>query len=206
MQALISLLMVPLMVLNIFGGIASGIWLAILGEWGGIGMGLLASIGGAFFCSILLLPGFLISVPAVLIMEKGSILRVLGFIIGMVGLFWTFIVMSGWGMFSFDYFMARADSDSRIPYLIWAYGVATGPWAYMASKEDSDYSFFSVFFLQIASVTSIVTIGFIDMSGMGIFLTFAGIMLLGYVLSVLMGGVLVLLDAKERRTVASYAE
>ncbi len=49
MQAILSLLIIPLGILNIFGGIASGIWLAILGEWGGIGAGLLASVGGAFF-------------------------------------------------------------------------------------------------------------------------------------------------------------
>ena len=89
MQALISLLMVPLMILNIFGGIASGIWLAFLGEWGGIGVGLIATIGGAFFCSLLLLPGMLVSVPAIFMMDKGGILKALGFLIGMVGLFWT---------------------------------------------------------------------------------------------------------------------
>jgi len=206
MQALMGLLTVPLMILNIFGGIASGIWLVILGEWGGIGAGLLAGIFGAFLCSVLLLPGLLVSVPAIFMMNKGGILKALGFLIGMVGLFWTYIVMSGWGMFSFDYFMARADSDSRIPYLIWAYGVAIGPWTYMASKEVDDYSLFSVFFLQVAAATSIVTIGFSDMSAMVIFLTFAGIMLIGYVLNVLMGGVSELLEARERRTNYSNIE
>jgi len=199
MQALVSVLMVPLMFLNLLGGIVSGIWLAILGEWGGIGAGLVASIGGVFFIGFLLLPGFLVSVPAIFMMNKGGILKALGFVVGMVGMLWTFIVMSGWGMFSFDYFMARADADSRIPYLIWAYGVATGPWAHMASKEDNEYSIFSVFFLQIAAVTSIVTIGFTDMNAMAVFLTFVGIMLLGYVLSVLMGSVLALFEARERR-------
>jgi hypothetical protein len=193
--------MVPLFFLNFLGAVVSGIWLALLGEWGGIGMGLLASILGTFFCGSLLLPGFLVSVPAIFMMDKGGILKALGFIIGMVGLLWTFIVMSGWGMFSFGYFMARADSDSSIPYLIWAYGIATGPWASMAKDDNNEFSIFSVFFLQIAAATSIITIGFTNMSVMATFLTFAGIMLLGYIFNIVMGGVLTLLEVRESSAV-----
>ena len=194
------------MILNIFGGIASGIWLAFLGEWGGIGVGLIATIGGAFFCSLLLLPGMLVSVPAIFMMDKGGILKALGFLIGMVGLFWTYIVMSGWGLFSFNYFVNRSDPDSYIPYLIWAYGIAIGPWAFMASKEADNFSNFSVFFLQVAAATSIVTLGFTHMSSEAIILTFAGIMFVGYILNVLMGGVIALFEAKERRSVYSEVD
>ena len=39
---LMTVMAVPLGILNIFGGVVSGIWLAILGEWGIIGYGILA--------------------------------------------------------------------------------------------------------------------------------------------------------------------
>jgi hypothetical protein len=190
--------MVPLMILNIFGGIASGIWLAILGEWGGIGAGLLASIGGAFFCSLLLIPGMIVTFPAIFLMDKGGIFKVLGFLFGMVGLIWTYVVMSGWGIFSFNYFVNRSDASSYIPYLIWAYGVAIGPWAYMASKEANGFSAVSVFFLQIASITTMSILAFSSMGGATIVLTFLGIMAVGYVLNLIAGGVMAILEARER--------
>ena len=39
--ATITALTVPIMLLNLLGGIVSGIWLAILGEWGEIFRGIL---------------------------------------------------------------------------------------------------------------------------------------------------------------------
>jgi hypothetical protein len=45
MQAFLALIVVlsaPLWFLNMFGGIISGVWLAILGEWGSIGYGVAA--------------------------------------------------------------------------------------------------------------------------------------------------------------------
>lgn len=38
----------PIMLLNVFGGIVSGIWLAILGQWGSIGVGILIIAVGGF--------------------------------------------------------------------------------------------------------------------------------------------------------------
>ena len=38
LMGLITALSVPLMILNILGGIVSGIWLAILGRWGTVGL------------------------------------------------------------------------------------------------------------------------------------------------------------------------
>ena len=199
MQALMTLLMAPLAVLNSFGVIASGVWLAILGEWVGIGWGLLAIMVGAFICAFLLLPGLIAFAPAAWMMEKGGILTMLGYAIGVVGLLWTYIVMSAWGMFSFDFFIARADAGSHIPYLIWAYGVATAPWAYMASKEDNVYAGITVFFLQIAAAVGIFTIGFSQLSSMSIFLVFVSIMLIGFIINVLLGGVGMLVEARAGR-------
>lgn len=199
MPAIINILMTPLILMNMFGGIVSGIWLAILGEWGGIGLGLLISITGAFFCGLFLIPGFLITIPAIFLMANGPILKIIGFAVGMLGLMWTYLVMSGWGVFSFSYFLDRADAGSFYPYLIWAYGVATGPWSFMASKEADDYSFFAVFFLQVAAISLIITIGFTGLSPAAIFLVFIGIMTLGYIFNIAVGGVMLLIETRQRR-------
>ena len=41
LTGLIAALTIPLMILNMLGGIVSGIWLAILGDWGTFGLGIL---------------------------------------------------------------------------------------------------------------------------------------------------------------------
>ena len=145
------------------------------------------------------MPGMIVTFPAIFLMDKGGILKALGFLVGMVGVIWTYVVMSGWGIFSFNYFVNRSDADSYIPYLIWAYGVALGPWAYMANKEANGYGpTFSVFFLQVAAITTMLILAFTNMSGSAIVLTFLGIMTVGYVINLIMGGVLVILEARER--------
>jgi hypothetical protein len=80
--------------------------------------------------------------------EKGPVLRFLGYLIGMIGVLWTYLVMTLLGLFAFGYFTGRWESDSFFPYLLLAYGVATGPWAYMASQEDNAFSAISTFFCR----------------------------------------------------------
>lgn len=57
LRALVSACMVPLLLLNVFGGIAAGIWLALLGRWrelgAGIGLMILASYVLAFVLGVL---------------------------------------------------------------------------------------------------------------------------------------------------------
>ena len=40
LMGLIAALSAPIMILNVLGGIVSGIWLAILGQWGTVGLGI----------------------------------------------------------------------------------------------------------------------------------------------------------------------
>ena len=61
---LLSVLAVPLSILNIFGGIVSGIWLAILGEWGLIGYGILALLVSGMGLGIAMAPGLIFAGPA----------------------------------------------------------------------------------------------------------------------------------------------
>ena len=68
----LSVLAIPLGIINIFGGIISGIWLAILGKWGLIGYGLLAIIVSDMGLGIAMMPGLIFAAPAAVLIEKGN--------------------------------------------------------------------------------------------------------------------------------------
>src|SRR5713101_8100625 len=69
--AALATLLVPITVLNVVGGLVSGIWLALLGKWGAIGIGLLMTILMPFVYAILMLPAFGISLLAMKLQERG---------------------------------------------------------------------------------------------------------------------------------------
>ena len=50
---------VLLLVLNALGGIVSGIWLGVIGEWWALGVGLVGLVVSPFLVTILLIPGLL---------------------------------------------------------------------------------------------------------------------------------------------------
>jgi len=101
----------------------------------------------------------------------------------MVGVIWTYVVMSGWGIYSFYYFVNRSDASNYIPYLIWANEVAIGPWNYMAVRDNEYKSGLSVFFLQIASITTMSILAFSNMGWTTIVIIFLDIMAVGYVVN-----------------------
>lgn len=57
-------LLIPFMVLNLLGGIVSGIWLAILGRWEALGLGVAFFFTSKFLLSFALLPAVAIALPA----------------------------------------------------------------------------------------------------------------------------------------------
>ena len=76
---------VPLSLVNIFGGIVSGIWLAILGEWGVIGTGVLAMLISGMALGIAMMPGLIFAVPAATMLENGN--KIGGYIFLFLSLF-----------------------------------------------------------------------------------------------------------------------
>jgi hypothetical protein len=151
MQAFIAILFLPLMLLNFVGGIVGYIWLVFLGEWSVIGIGILATVFGAFVCSVALAPGLLVSVPAVGMYSRGGVARIASFPLMLIGLAWTFAVMCVWAVWWFAYFMS-AGVLSILPALLVAYSVATAPWVYMAQKEAQSgdgNAASTAFFLQL---------------------------------------------------------
>lgn len=154
MEKLVMLLMVPLMLLNFFGGIGSGIWLAILGEWWAIGYGVVGLLLSHYLLAIIIMPGLLLAGPAVVLIEKGKTFLAFPFLL--LSQLYTYAVISAWCMFVFYFFMRQAGQDTFWPLLIWSYGVALGPWMYMARKEQQvgtgDASAMTTFFAQVAYI------------------------------------------------------
>jgi len=132
----ITLLGIPIMMMNLLGGFVSGIWLAILGEWKAIGLGFLSIFCATFILGFALMPSLMFAVPAAKVIEKGKI--GLGMVLGMPAALYTVGVMIAWCYAVFRGFDGMADDSSRIPMLIWSYGVATVPWAHMKESQGGD--------------------------------------------------------------------
>lgn len=158
MQALTILLNIPLMMLNLLGGLVSGVWLAILGEWSILLSGIAIMMLGTFVLSIALLPSIGLGMLGIGLLERGS--RAGFLLFGGLSLACVYAVMTIWGVGILYLFLIKADYSSFWPTLIWSYGIAVGPWTYMAQKENNPASMMSAFFMQA---------GYITMAGMVIF-------------------------------------
>lgn len=184
-----SLLILPLMLLNTFGGIIAGIWLAILGEWGHIGTGLLLAIGGPWFLSIPLGLGMLVLAPMLLLLEKVKNVW-LQAPFAMVGASVTLGIMVAWAYLCQFILLEDASSDNLIPLVLWTYGAITGPFVYMAQKDQqagggNEYSVIALFFYQIASIINMVIIGFFDFEIEETLPIFIGVMAVAMVIQVI---------------------
>lgn len=181
----LSVLSFPLMILNVFGAIVAGIWLMLLGEWGTIGVGLLGGIFGSLAVSFLLLPIMLFMAPAAHLIEKRNNAG-FAFFVGLT-LIYQVVIMTLWCCGILHYFMKDATAVNYIPTLIWSYSVATGPWAYLASKDqvpgaENIYSLLMTFFAELAYVIIMVLILFSSFDFWDLVKVFLGIMFLGMIL------------------------
>lgn len=162
LERLITIAAVPLGILNAFGGLVAVIWLAILGEWGTLGYGLVGIFLGAFALGFAMMPGLLFAIPAAMLIDKGY--ERSGTVIGFLSAIYTALILTTWCMGVLYLFVMRADSQSLAPVLLLAYGVATGPISWMAQKESQhgggEFAVISSLFAQIAFI-AVVGVAFI---------------------------------------------
>jgi hypothetical protein len=183
---IITVLAIPLMVLNMLGGIASGIWLAIIGEWGAIGWGIAALLGSTMVLGFALMPSVLLAAPAVYYAEKGNTLGILFF--AALSNAYVIAIVTVWCCGVLYFFVKDATSSTLIPTLIWSYGVATGPWAYMASKDqqtgDLSGSAIATFFAELAYVGIMIAMLLSVATVIQTIMIFAGIMFVGMLIQI----------------------
>lgn len=174
MVIIMTICTIPIMLLNVFGGIISGIWLAVLGEWNIILLSIVLFFVSTFMISTALMPSILLMAPAVALLEKGK--RIWLFF-GALNLLYTFLVIIIWCMWILTTYVDMANNKSLLPTLIWSYGTALGPWLYFASKErDNSSTMFTTFIVAISYIVAIVMVWF-GASMQNIFITFSAIVL-----------------------------
>src|SRR5882724_8073166 len=123
-------LTIPIMILNLVGGITSGIWLAVLGLWGELFRGILLMVVSSFLISVALLPPLLLIVPVTKAIEKGR--KNLSMFLGSISILYTSGLMTAWCLWIIWLFTNSATNSSIIPLLIWSYGVALMPWIWLS--------------------------------------------------------------------------
>jgi len=180
LQAVLLVLVCGVANLFLLGVIVSGIWLAVLGEWSALGWGIVAMFLSHYVLELALLPGFAFGAGAVALDNRDSKAGMLVF--GSMSNLYTVAVMTAWCLAVLLFFLARAMPDSWIPLLIWSYGVALGPWMYMAHQDR-----YAGAGEGSAMLTNAAKIGYIAMMGLvalqlatltSLLAAFGGIMLL----------------------------
>lgn len=182
LENMMGVFTVVLILFNALGGIVAGIWLAILGEWGFIGYGLMFSIGGVLLISFAMLPGLLLAGPALLFEKKG--IKIGSYFFGFLSIVYTFAVLTAWCLFILYSFVGHIHDGSVIPWLLWSYSVATGPIAYLAQKDlqsGNEYAGLAPFFTQIAFVLIIISILFFNPTDLMVVVIFSSVVAIGMI-------------------------
>lgn len=148
-SAFVSMVVMPLIVLNLFSVIVGGIWLAIIGQWWTIGQGLVFGFVMPWIYAIVILPSLGLSALAVKAADRGNkpYVVILSFIVSM----FNYILIAIWGFLIFSFFARSIGSNSYVPYLLWIYSTTMAPLGFMASKEppDSTGTSIGLFFAQL---------------------------------------------------------
>jgi len=161
---LISVLLVPIFILNILGDIVAGIWLAILRDWEALWVGILAIFASHFPLSLLLMIGMIFILPAQYFIKKNNKSGIL--VCSFLSLSYTLALITIWSIIVLWFFISSATSQNIIPRLIWSYGTAMSPWMFFAQKDQqggdgNEYSMISLLFAEIAYISAMIMILFL---------------------------------------------
>ncbi len=148
----LSTISIPIIFLNFFGGLVSGIWLLILGQWKLVIAAFVFSLFVPWAYSIVTI----VQMPmmALIVYFQKKSWKIPYLIIGFINILIGHVIILFYVFFILD--KAIAISLSRdlniFVLLLFGYGIATGPFSYMASKEgpDASASVLSVFVAQIS--------------------------------------------------------
>jgi hypothetical protein len=127
-----------IMLLNYFGWIVGGIWLLFTGHWafavGAFLVGVFFPYAYSLFCLIL--------IPFTLLLTKLEEKRQKGLLtaVGIVTILLSHFINLVYVVSVFLAFMSYSESNTLnyIPFMIFGWSVATGPFSHMASKERGD--------------------------------------------------------------------
>jgi hypothetical protein len=136
MQSFVSLLVLPLVLLNSVGGLVALVWLVILGQWAVLGYGILAMIAMPPLFALVQLPALGFTAAGAWLSDRNW--RVAMIVCVFLGALWTNILVVGWCLLIVVKYVQPVRDISPIPILLWGYTVAVGPLAYMARKDGGN--------------------------------------------------------------------
>jgi len=120
---------------NSIGVIVAVVWLATLGRWATLGLGLVAAVVGAFAIGLALLPGLALATAAARSLERHHNSR--AFLCTALSLLSTYVVIAAWSLASIGYFAGPAHAiGEALPLFLFGYVVATAPLSFLAIQED----------------------------------------------------------------------
>ncbi len=176
---LITALGNALLLIILFGPIGAAIWLAVLREWRILGQGILVAVAGGLLLSIAMLPGLLLDVPAGLFCKRRN--KAGFYFFGFLSLCYTLGLLTLWCITVLAFFVGRASQSSFIPTLIWSYGSAIAPVAWLAKKDREARSMgamISTFFCEIAYLLVVLTALVVRVSPLALSLLLFGVLML----------------------------
>lgn len=158
-ERIIGILSLPIMILNIVSGIVGGIWLAVLGEWVLIAIGILYFLFSKWIINILMAPAVLIAEIAghYYSKRKGFFANLFAFISQL----YTNIIIATNCVFAFficSRFYSGNIGVGYIPYLLWSWDMALGEWRVLSSRHPgglTEFGVISATFFYFLFLTSI---------------------------------------------------
>ncbi len=121
MEAVMLLTALPLLILNLLGGLFGGIGVAVQGQWSLLIGGIAWCVIGGFVLSIALLPGMLFAPLAIWASNRGNTFAAV--VACFPSLLWTYVVVTISSIVVFCYVVARPDAGFF--HLLWGYSVTT---------------------------------------------------------------------------------
>lgn len=163
LEGLLMVIVVPLSLLNLLGGIISWIWLLFAGGWRLIILSLIAGFIAILLVSLLLTITYAISVPILqyaINHRKRALLSIGVLISSFLHSFIVYVVSS----FLFLFIIGMGAGYPNVPVAMLAYSLAMAPWTYMAQGEWSnnrdsnglDATTLTIFFLSLGLAFSLI--------------------------------------------------
>jgi len=176
---LISVLLVPIFVLNILGDIVAGIWLVILRDWEALWVGILAIFASHFPLSLFLMVGMIFILPAQYFIKKNNKSGIL--VCSFLSISYTLTLITIWSVMILWFFISSATPQNIMPRLIWSYGTAMSPWMFFAQKDQqggdgNEYSLISLLFAEVAYISAMAMILFLKATMFNILAVFGIVM------------------------------
>ncbi len=134
--ALMNASLVPIALLNILGGLAGGIWLLVLGEWRAVLAGFIVCFMFPWLYTFLgMIPITIFAMPAFRLNEKKD--KNLALTLLFLNSFTTHVFGLLWGGIIIFYSIAYSTESKHfiLPYFMFGWSVAIGPFQFMLSKE-----------------------------------------------------------------------